>query len=801
MRLNRVLQITAAISVAMAATIFTISCSDGEAGAPGASCTIAPSAIGYDVLCGGNKVGELPNSASVSAGDQGAPGQNGKNGDNCVLGSKVGGSYQIVCGGAVKGQLDGCAAQSEDIVYLGAVKGSTVAINCGSTGINFCNGAVAPSNLSSASSTWTSIDAGTQTLYDPEVEECVYEPTNGTGIFIKPLKLKCNKDTTKQYDASTQYCGYATEAAMKAGTVTALPLCGKEKLNDENSTEWNDGYCRWNKTRDPLTGVETITKTISPKEECGTTLQATPNNGAWLNQYCGWATASALVKTVINGNTGTVPDMCDDGKGAHEEAYYAGYCQVSPAAALAKQTNPYYVGNPATVRVSGQDAFCASTFTSTTRASASSRVNEGTWQDEYCGYDVTATSLSGVVKKKLKVLQGTYGGLSATSTARIQCAVLAPNAEKPEYDETLATDALKLASLKKNAQYCAVDQDKVVSLAKPSDNDCASGTEKLNEGAWLGQYCGYATATATTKTKINANVSQTNLVNYTRDTRCGALKPNTEMPEGSTPAEKAENFQYCTMSKDSVLSLAKPSDNLCTGTAVKLNEKVFNGDYCGYATATATVITKITPNAAAGGAACGALTPNTEKPEGDTENAKKDNFQYCQVGKDGKMVLAKPSDNTCVANAVKLNEGSWKGEYCGYNSVAASAVIVKITPTAAQGGKDCGALAPNSKSKAESLNETEYCTVDILNQMTITTERCALNQTLNEGEWKGEFCLPGISTLCNDNTNPGCELKVACKEGKIGNQAYDPVQWIVTSSSSYLSPTYNIETCTWPDEG
>jgi len=787
MRLNRVLQVTAAISVAMAATIFTISCSDGEAGKDGSSCTIAQSAIGYDVLCGGAKVGELPNSAAVSQGDQGAPGANGKNGDNCVLGSKNGGAYQIVCGGQVKGSLDGCSASiaeefSASDTTVSRV-GGIVSINCGSTAVDFCDAGFSGSTIPAPAN---SVTGGTQKVFDSATEECVYL-NKASGVVIRPLNPKCTKDTSVTYDATSQYCGYADTTNFRTGTVTALYLCGKEKLNDENSSEWSDKYCRVAVTRDPLTGKTTTEKTLSSAEDCdGTSIY--PNKfdvvlgtGGWNSEYCGWSSASALSRTKINTN------MCDDGKGAHEEAYYAGYCQVTTDAAAAYYTpSVTYSGLPATVRVSGQDAFCGTGA----RTSASSRVNEDTWQDEYCGYDLTASSLANVVKKKLKVLQATYGGLSASSLTKVQCAVLAPNAEKPEYDEEAATDALKLASMKKNAQYCAVDADKVVSLAKPSDNDCAA-VEKLNEGAWLGQYCGYATATATTKTRINASITFSSPTSA-RDIKCGGLKPNTELPEGSTSNEKADNFQYCTVGPDGVMSLAKPSDNACTGNAIKLNEKVFNGDYCGYATATAVNITKITPSVTAGGAACGALAPNTEKPEGDTDNAKRDNFQYCQTNKDGKMVLAKPSDNTCVAVGTKLNEGSvFKGEYCGYSSTSTSAVISKITPTAAQGGAPCGILAPNSKSKPETANEMEYCTVDILGQMSLTSERCENSKTINEGEYRGQFCISGIGSLTNTG-NPNGEKLVTCKEGKIGNYLLEP------GASPW--PT-NIEECVWPDEG
>jgi len=64
-----------------------------------------------------------------------------------------------------------------------------------------------------------------------------------------------------------------------------------------------------------------------------------------------------------------------------------------------------------------------------------------------------------------------------------------------------------------------------MTLATPSDNDCASNTTKLNEGAWKGEYCGYAAANATTKTPIKEFAAAKG------GKACNLLKPNsTEQP-------------------------------------------------------------------------------------------------------------------------------------------------------------------------------------------------------------------------------------------------------------------------------
>jgi len=63
MRLNRVLLLAASFVCMIFAMVFTISCSgdDGKDGKAGASCTVREKVGGYDVLCGGEVVGELLN--------------------------------------------------------------------------------------------------------------------------------------------------------------------------------------------------------------------------------------------------------------------------------------------------------------------------------------------------------------------------------------------------------------------------------------------------------------------------------------------------------------------------------------------------------------------------------------------------------------------------------------------------------------------------------------------------------------------------------------------------------------------
>jgi len=108
------------ISIALAcciAVVFTLSCS-GEDGRDGAGCEVKPKSSsdddGYDVICGGELVGELFNGKDGKNGTNGKDGKNGTNGTNgkdgasCEVKPKSSSDddgYNVICGGEVVGEL------------------------------------------------------------------------------------------------------------------------------------------------------------------------------------------------------------------------------------------------------------------------------------------------------------------------------------------------------------------------------------------------------------------------------------------------------------------------------------------------------------------------------------------------------------------------------------------------------------------------------------------------------------------------------------------------------------------------
>jgi len=801
MRLNRVLQITAAVGIATAVTVFTISCSDGEAGKDGTSCTVRETATGYDVLCGGEKAGELLNPASENAGDVGNQGPAGPNGASCQLGSQntATGAFDILCGGSRAGSLDGCAVTSENPTTVSAGSpGSAIHIICGSTGVSLCK------------------SGSTQVVFDPLTQEC------RASANVQPTVQYCDKDAetpTVSYTPATQYCGYANAAALKAGKTSALPLCGKDgKPNDDTSTVWRDEYCRVYYGADFEKSTATIpvlttTFKVETAEDCDGSLiklNAGTTAGSWNGEYCGWATEKAAKRTKIGINAvtaalsadgiatasvGATGALCNDNLGPYEYAFNGGYCQALKDMPLLN------------ARVQGSAAFCGSD------RKTANRVNETSWKHQYCTYKST-TATTKTVEQVATLSAAPITDSKAFKIAH-DCAILAPNSELPEGSTA--------AEKTNNFEYCQVDKDTVVSLSTAAQNmanfGCPAGAgSRLNDKDWKGEYCGWASPTAKNKTVLKPDATK-------GGTACGLLAPNS----GNEPPASQGEVEYCQMSPDKkTLVLAKPSDNDCTNGTSKLNEGVYKAQYCGYSSATAktkTVIdftTNTTAFTNAAALACGALKPNTEQPQGanGTEQAK--NFQYCQMGPDGKIVLAKPSDNEC-GGTTQLNLGSWKGEYCGWNAPSATQKPkTKITPTAAQGGPACGALAPNSKTQPETQADMEYCTeaaygagltIDVEGQKTTTTGANAVEANScgrkNEGGWKSEYCLVDLNSTTDASGKPniannGFVGVKTCAGGTRINEGYDttPLTGDALGTGLNLSDPNKVDTriCVWPDE-
>ena len=289
--------------------------------------------------------------------------------------------------------------------------------------------------------------------------------------------------------------------------------------------------------------------------------------------------------------------------------------------------------------------------------------------------------------------------------------------------------------------YCRYTTKINAVLAGESANDFCNG-ERYNENSWKAQYCGYASATTSTKTVLS-----------------GACDlPNTELsdsPQG--PNEVAFAQGYCEIRLDKNGSgNPKPSvrtiysEDLCgTATNNKPNNGSWKNEYCGYASATSTEPTKVYTGLCA---------------DGNGPNKEKFNDGYCTIKwedrlKDPKEVSFLSSDFCAEDETKRPNDGSWKDEYCGFgeDSKAADQVLTGVC--------DDGD-APNS----DRYTKTEYCGVTFENKAkTVKTDfACDNGDKINEGSWKAEYCgyaakkATGAKTVkqtgaCDDGQGPNSE--------------------------------------------
>jgi hypothetical protein len=443
--------------MAMAAAVFTISCSDGENGKDGPACSVVSKDGGYDVICGGAVVGELTNGPS---GSNGAPGTNGIPGPDCELISK-GDSYEISCNGEIKGELSGCSTVAE---------GYEVTISCiGNSVVSLCDG----------------------TPFDPADQYCDAtgtprdHTTNCAGAKFNPLR---------------SYCGFSDEAAFKAGTPSVLPLCvkfvggvpvsgddniplavgelplqpnqadlvsGEWVLKESGVTDWQDEYCFVKRTYDRGTivsekpslynqKIDSVYSTAKP-EWCGGNLTKF-NENKWKGEYCGYADAETVTKSRLS-------NACGDGKGPDSLAFGKSYCQMQYKSDFYTEATETYCEEGA-----------AKTKTPINKVDKNGKLSTTDWLSEYCGYESYANTEAEIAKK--------LAGICDDGEAPNKIG----NPWMNEYCQVQITNRLtgrtKLVGGEK--AYCMEDA--------ASNYETATASARLNEKKWSDQYCGYSSA-------------------------------------------------------------------------------------------------------------------------------------------------------------------------------------------------------------------------------------------------------------------------------------------------------------------
>jgi len=259
--------------------------------------------------------------------------------------------------------------------------------------------------------------------------------------------------------------------------------------------------------------------------------------------------------------------------------------------------------------------------------------------------------------------------------------------------------------------YCEVKFENRLNGFTTRTGLLCGATGQPNKNSWLRQYCGYKNDKSDAPDKVYTGICD----------------------DGYGPSENGYNkAEYCQAKGDSTTVLSTFTCDI--GSDSKINVDVWKGEYCGYASLDAAGTSKLT-------GACG--DAEDKGPNSDVFGG-----GYCTaIDKKGHMEY---STAFCGPDSTKVNEGSWKGEYCGFESETSLRPDKIYTGVCDNGGgpNEGGFNAGYCRMNEESSTETEF--TDVL---------CG-GATMNEGEWKGEFCYADDKVaVCTGGRIPNLDKK------------------------------------------
>jgi len=802
MRLNRVLLLAATISIMIFALVFTVSCSgdDGKAGRNGDICTVEPNGEAWDVYCNGDKfIGTLKNNDTGepgAAGAAGAPGAQGADGSECHLSG-----LNIVCNGETKGSLESCAST------IDPTNKQHITVTCGKSTIEICEGTL-PWCANCSNRGYA--EYGTK-LFDPSKNSC---SESGAIVLSKVYEGICpDKKTT--YDKRKEYCGMGTgtdSTKYPKQTFCGANLGAKNKLNMVEATNSNGGDLDQVACRDSSFFWD------------GFVCWRNTNKG----EYCRYSITNTDVSLNVNNiklDTVAYPstEVCDDGKKPNNGKYnreYCGFKQNENKTSLQKDAcDDYFLGQVVNVGFSSVQG-------PNNGVAAPNRANAGTTKT-ILGY-VDARNTRGAYTESYTFYYGSTGLRNGHYTKEVASN---PITDWGSWTETYSYPAITAAKYNfgphergYNSTYCEVtsaNKDKVPLKTVTSDNFCNYSDKStslnyrvaINKGTWQGQYCGFRDATNTSKVVYKDRCSQPDVAGgtvytgpnevgykrgYCQAGRNGETRYTEDFCEtGSgtnttkqTINEKTWKSQYCGVNKNSVAARysdicddgkgpnsdsynggycrfskagkSKYSTELC-GDDSKPNDGAWGAEYCGYPDTLTTVTTLLKgacddgdgPNSYAfGGGYCAAINPAFIKA---LDTLHKTEY----------------SADFCGASASKVNENTWKSEYCGYADSTATTPIVQT------GICDDG-LGPNQERFGAG-----YCQgLELTGKTTLSAIKCD-GVKFNEGAWKGEYCF-------TDNKIAACTGGRKANEEKMST---DPFSIRCEFLNTFLCSESNLIAC------
>jgi len=453
-----------------------------------------------------------------------------------------------------------------------------------------------------------------------------------------------------------------------------------------NEVAFGQGYCEV-RFSNRING-----KTHYSENLCGTSENNKPNNITWKNEYCGYASDASPEDSRTKVYEGLCDDSASDEElyGPHLAGFNKGYCKADKDSLTI---------DAITRTVRNKNFY---TETSFCNEDPNERPNDVTWKKEYCGYaSATGTPV---------VLQG-----------------LCDDGQGPSEDAYNPNE------------YCQYDRN--LQKTTRTEDGCENG-DRINENEWKGQYCGYASRTATT-TSVQEGVCDD-----------GDQGPNSESFGGG----------YCTVSlwgkfpgiENKIHQKTEYTDEFC-GASGKPNNGKWNGEYCGYANKNADDAEKVWTGVCDDG-------NGKHKQQYDAPG-------YCQAAEPatpGALSATQFGDWTCNGKSVKYNEGSWKNEYCFINQVAAKCPAGTIGDGTVRSDNANKCILPSTKARclADSLRQGS---VDYPAEKGYFSNGACHIPAARYGIAAGNGTTGGTTLLTNDNASTD-SITINGNSGLGGNQ-------------------------------
>jgi len=521
-------------------------------------------------------------------------------------------------------------------------------------------------------------------------------------------------------DWNYDYCSYFTyfasgDSKQKIASIVTNQYCGPADVfgawsdetravaaNAMNSGSWKGEYCGFAKA-DVLT--KSVVKGVC--DDYGANAKMGPDNGEdpyniyGPNKGGGKRQLNNLFQSTSGGNPVAQNNILNKDYGPNEIAFGYGYCTITAADYKNYRDN---------AKTKYSSRLCGT--------NKNNKPNDGKWKNEYCG--LSSDSKGNVTQVVLSDICDNLVGPKSEDN---------PNFTNGYCEAERPSDAYPTGKTFNSTKRCPVGK--------------AQKLTATNEKTWQGQYCGYANATSN-DLKVWDGVCD----------------------DGYGPHQEGYgyNYGYCQAMKDEDSGKAKTklvtrADTCDDGK--RYNEGSWKGEYCGVVSKEATETT-----VQQGGCDLG------EGPNSGTFGS-----GYCRArqpaltGLYAGVSVTEYSIEFCGENG-KPNDGSWKGEYCGYTAEGTQTVQTGV----------CGdGTGPNSTSFG-----TGYCVgVQGSKKTQYTSELCGEDGKPNEGSWKGEYCF--------------ADKKIAtCTGGYIANptkNSTDPLSVRCTFTNSFVCSTTNLAAC------